>query len=145
MLRMRSVRSPGEVKHRLLPQSELPWTTGMTGRNEITACDHWLNQRLSTCANMPLIYPSEILSGFFFFPAVKIDLFLCFQVAQTLLRCCDLSRHRKIDTGVMCLNRKIFYCISWDLFLFICFPEILLFYWQKTSSDMTGLDQQLFT
>lgn len=51
---------------------------------EITACDSWLHQRLPTSANVLLIYPSEMLSGFFFFLffyslfGVKIDYF--FQV-----------------------------------------------------------------
>lgn len=43
VLWMRSVRLPGEVKHRLLPQSELPWTRRMTDRIEITVIHSWIN------------------------------------------------------------------------------------------------------
>lgn len=72
---MGSVRLPGKVKHRLLPHSELPRTTGMTDRIEITACDPWLNQRLPTSANTSLICLLEALSGFlsYFIFRVKID------------------------------------------------------------------------
>lgn len=76
----RRARSPGEVKHRLLPQSGLPWTTGMTGRNEITACDSWLNQRLPTSANVLLIYPSETLSAIFIYLFSVSKLIFFFQV-----------------------------------------------------------------
>ena len=84
VLWMRSARSPGEVKHRLLPRRELPRTNG--GRRErrrrageITACDSWLHQRLPASANVLLIYPSQMLSGFFLF------LFIPFSVSKLII------------------------------------------------------------
>lgn len=44
VLWMRRIRSSDEVKHRLLLQSGLSWTTGMTGRNEeLPVIGGWIN------------------------------------------------------------------------------------------------------
>ncbi len=68
VLWMRSVRSPGEVKHTLLPRSELPRTTATTGRDEISARDSWLNQSLPTSAkHVADISVGNAVSFFFFF------------------------------------------------------------------------------
>lgn len=66
VLWMRRIRSSDEVKHRLLLQSGLSRTTAMTGRDEITAGDRWLNRRLSSSANVSLIYQRKCCQAFFF-------------------------------------------------------------------------------
>lgn len=72
VLWMSSVRSAGEVKHRLLPQSEIPLTAGVTCRDEITA---WLNQRLPICAKVLLIYPSGDAFPRYSFPMSRLIFF----------------------------------------------------------------------
>lgn len=80
----------------------------MTGRNEITAGDRWLNQRLSTSANVSLIYQTEMLSGLFgsfFFLAVSVSTDYSFKrfedncEMQKSHSCFDLMRCDRIKSG----------------------------------------------
>lgn len=98
VLWMRSVRSAGEVKYRLLPQSELPWTTRVTGRNEITMCDPWVNHFCQHVADISILSAVKFI---LFIYSVKMYLFINFFCAlKTTLRhkshCCYyLARHCK--------------------------------------------------
>lgn len=158
VLWMRSIRSPGEVKHRLL-QSGLPWTTGMTGRNEITACDSWLNQRLPSSANMLLlIYPSETLSAIslYLFSVSKLIIFFkCLADNPLTLKshCCyDVTRQRRIKSGQEKINIAVILWCPWiegftdNKLLWLRYYHyyffLLLSYgkmWEKLSSNVTAV------
>lgn len=111
VLWMWSVRSPGEVKHRLLPWSELPRTTVTTGRDEITACDSWLNQRLPTSARPVADISDGNAVRFFFLYSFSVSKLLIFfkcmadkSLTQKSHCCYDLTRHCRIKSGQERIN-----------------------------------------
>lgn len=109
VLWMRCIRSPGEVKHRLLPQSELPWKTGMTCR-EWDNCLWFLAESMSTHFCQCAAYiPAALAKGFFFFPlsVSKLIFLSAWKTALWHRKHYDLTRYWTI-----CGHEKIHFAVT---------------------------------